>query len=55
MAQEQQLRDQGLLPDEDEDTPIELAEGTQRLARLFHQDEQRRQARLRNEPPPGPA
>ncbi|MDT9683961.1 DUF5954 family protein [Streptomyces sp. TRM76323] len=42
MVQEQRLRAQGLLPDdEDEDAPIELDEDTQRLADLFHEEEAR--------------
>jgi uncharacterized protein DUF5954 len=48
MVQAQQLRDQGLLTDdEDENVPIELDEDGKRFLQLFLEDEQRRQARLR--------
>jgi hypothetical protein len=45
MVQNQQLREQGLLEDDDEDGPAELDEETQELARLFHEEECRRNAR----------
>lgn len=45
MLHAQQLRDQGLLPDEGEDPPpVELDEDAQRLARLFRAEEERRKA-----------
>jgi len=53
MMQAQQLRDQGLLTDEDEDAPIELDEDAKRFAQLFHEfaqlfheEEERRKMRL---------
>jgi hypothetical protein len=48
MVHTQQLRDQGLLPDEDEDSPIELDEDAQRFLQLFHEEEARRKARRRD-------
>jgi len=52
MAQTQQSRQQGGQASGDEDTPIELDEDAQRFARLFQEEEQQRQARLRNQAPP---
>ncbi|MEE1927149.1 DUF5954 family protein [Streptomyces sp. TRM 70351] len=46
MVQHQQLREQGVITDdEDEDTPIELDEHTQRLAALYEEEEARRKTR----------
>ncbi|WP_254711885.1 DUF5954 family protein [Streptomyces sp. TRM64462] len=42
MVQEQQLREQGLISDdEDENAPVKLDENAQRLAALFHEEEAR--------------
>jgi uncharacterized protein DUF5954 len=45
-VQEQQMRERGVVPDEDENAPIELDEDTQRLAGFVRQEEQRRGKRL---------
>jgi Family of unknown function (DUF5954) len=45
-VQEQQLRERGVVPDADENAPIELDEDTQRLAGFVRQEEQRRRKRL---------
>jgi hypothetical protein len=42
MAQAQQLRDEGVLTGDDDDTPVELDDDSQRLAQLFHAEEERR-------------
>jgi hypothetical protein len=47
MAQAEQLREQGVLTD-DEDTPIELDEDAKRFLRLFREEEERRAARRGN-------
>ena len=44
MAQAQQLRDEGVLTGDDDDTPVELDDDSQRLAQLFHAEEERRKA-----------
>jgi hypothetical protein len=41
------LREERRLPGQDEETPAELNEDTQRLVRLFHDEEARRKARLK--------
>jgi hypothetical protein len=43
MLHAQQLRDEGVLPEEGEDPPpVELDEDTRRLAELFRAEEERR-------------
>jgi hypothetical protein len=44
MVQAQQLRDEGVLTGDDDDTPVELDDDSQRLAQLFHAEEERRKA-----------
>jgi hypothetical protein len=47
MVQDQQLREQGLIrDDEDENAPIELSDGAKRFGQLFHEEEERRKARI---------
>jgi hypothetical protein len=47
MVQDQQLRDQGFIgDDEDENAPIELSDDAKRFGQLFHEEEERRQARI---------
>jgi hypothetical protein len=45
LAQEQQLREQGLWNDEDKDKPVELSEDSKRFRQLFREEEERRKTR----------
>jgi hypothetical protein len=45
LAQEKQLREQGLWEDEDPDEPVELDEDGKRFRRLFREEEERRKTR----------
>jgi hypothetical protein len=54
MVETQQLRDQGLLTDEDEGTPVELGEDGRRFLQLFYEEEERRKERLKNTKPESP-
>lgn len=46
-VQDQQLREQGLIrDDEDENAPIELNDDAKRFGQLFHEEEERRKARI---------
>jgi hypothetical protein len=47
LAQEQHLREQGLLDGQDDDKPAELCEDGQRFMQLFHDEEERRKTRYR--------
>lgn len=45
MVQDQQLREQGAVPDGDENAPIELSEDAERFLRLFRAEEEQRTTR----------
>jgi hypothetical protein len=47
MVQDQQLREQGLIrDDEDDNAPIELSDDAKRFGQLFYEEEERRKARI---------
>lgn len=55
MMQVEQMREQGVLTDDDEDAPIELDEDAKRFLRLFHEEEERRRRAAGNTEPGGDA
>jgi hypothetical protein len=48
LMQAEQLREQGVLTDDDEDAPVELDEDAKRFLRLFHEEEERRRRTVGN-------